>query len=81
MRYNRSNARQKPNLLKFFTLVQGAEPDPGFSDTLFARSQVRVLKPGHLEVDCAITTFFKNKRFSRSFANGPITFKILRPGS
>ena len=42
---------------------------------------LRVLEPGHLEVDYAITTFFENKRFSRSLANGPITFKILRPGS
>ena len=59
---------KSPSLLKFFTLVQGAEPDPGFSHTLFARSiSVRVLEPGHLKEDYPITTFFKNKRFSRFF--------------
>ena len=50
---------KSPSLLKFFTLVQGAEPDPGFSDTLFARSiSVRLLEPGHLEEDYPITTIF-----------------------
>ena len=72
------------SLLKFFTLVQGAEPDPGFShcDTLFARSiSVRLLEQRHLEKDYPITTFFENKRFSRFFVNRPITLKILRATS
>ena len=70
------------SLLKFFTLVQGAERDPGLSDTLFARSiSVRLLEPGHLEEDYPITTFFENKRFSRFFPKGPITLKILRAAS
>ena len=70
------------SLLKFFTLVQGAERDSGLSDTLFDRSiSVRLLEPGHLEEDYPITTFFENKRFSRFFANGPITLKILRAAS
>ena len=61
---------------------KGAEPDPGFSHTLFSRSiSVRPLEPGHLEEDYPITTFFKNKRVSRFFANGPITLKILKAAS
>ena len=40
---------KSPSLLKFFTLVQGAERDPGLNDTLFVRSiSVRLLEPGHL---------------------------------
>ena len=73
---------KSPRLLNFFTLVQGAERDPGFSHTLFARSiSVRVLEPGHLKEDYPITTFFENKRFSRFFPKGPITLKILRAAS
>ena len=70
------------SLHKVFTLVQGAEPDPGFSDTVFARSiSVRLLEPRHLEKDYPITTFSENKRLSRFFVNGPITLQILRAAS
>ena len=39
---------------------------------------VRLLEPGYFKGDYPITTFFENKRLSRCFAKGPITFINLR---
>ena len=59
---------KSPSLLKFFTLVQGAERDPGLSDTLFARSiSVRLLEPGHLEEDYPIRQRFLRTKDSQGF--------------
>ena len=53
---------KSPRLLKFFTLVQEAEPDPGFIDTLFARSiSVRLLEPGHCPGTIQSQHFLKTK--------------------
>ena len=55
---------KSPSLVKFFTLIQGAEPDPGFSDTLFARSiSVRLLEPGHWPGTIQSQQFLKTKDF------------------
>ena len=59
---------KSPSLVKFFTLVQGAEPDPGFIDTLFTRStSVRLLEPGDLKEDYPITTFFGKQKILKVF--------------
>ena len=50
-----------------------------FSDFFSWAVTVWLLKPGDLEEDYPITTFFDNKRFSSFvFANRPITFINLK---
>ena len=76
---------KSPSLLKFFTLVQGAERDPGLSECMIhclpEVFQCDYSNRGTWKKIIQSQRFLRTKDSQGFFANGPITLKILRAAS